>query len=281
MAVFRIEKTRDYTVMSNHHFRNPNLSLKAKGLLSQMLSFPEDWDYTLHGLSKLSRDGLDSTRKGLDELEAEGYLVRKRVRNAQGQLKGTEYVIYESPVFVSPAEEEPMEENPTEDMPTLENPTLGNPTQLNTKLLNTKLSSTELINNSFHPSGVKEDFASKHTGMDRWRDAIKQQIEYDFIKTDRNHKQLDELVEIMMEVRLAQNETIRIGKEASYPTAFVQERFSKLDSEHVQTILDCISQNTTRVRNIKAYLLSALFNAPAATDNYYTMLVNHDMYSGA
>ena len=86
MAVFRIEKTRDYTVMSNYHLRDRSLSLKAKGLLSLMLSLPEDWDYTMKGLARICKDGIDSSSGGIRELEAHGYLVRARVRGANGQL---------------------------------------------------------------------------------------------------------------------------------------------------------------------------------------------------
>ena len=84
MAVFRIEKTRDYTVMSNHHLRNTDLSLKAKGLLSLMLSLPEDWDYTMKGLARICKDGIDSISGGIRELEAHGYLIRERIRNENG-----------------------------------------------------------------------------------------------------------------------------------------------------------------------------------------------------
>ena len=91
MAVFRIEKTRDYTVMSNHHLRNTDLSLKAKGLLSLMLSLPEEWDYTTKGLARICKDGVDSICAGVRELEDHGYVVRERVRNANGQLGAIEY----------------------------------------------------------------------------------------------------------------------------------------------------------------------------------------------
>ena len=91
MAVFRIEKTRDYTVMSNHHLRNTALSLKAKGLLSLMLSLPEGWDYTTKGLARICKDGVDSICAGVRELEEQGYVIRERVRNANGQLGAIEY----------------------------------------------------------------------------------------------------------------------------------------------------------------------------------------------
>ena len=97
MAVFRIEKTRDYTVMANHHLRNTALSLKAKGLLSLMLSLPEDWDYTTKGLARICRDGVDSICATVRELEDAGYIIRERVRNANGRLGSIEYTILEQP----------------------------------------------------------------------------------------------------------------------------------------------------------------------------------------
>ena len=117
MAVFRVERNKGYTVMSNHHLRNKELSLKAKGLLSQMLSLPEDWDYTLKGLSLINREKIDAIREAIKELERAGYIVRSRERDEKGRLRGADYVIFEQP------------QPPTPDLPTLENPTLDNPTQ--------------------------------------------------------------------------------------------------------------------------------------------------------
>ena len=94
MAVFRIERTRDYTVMSNHHLRNHELSLKAKGLLSMMLSLPDDWNYTTRGLAKICKEGVDAIGNALRELETAGYIVRHQLRDRQGRISDTEYVIY-------------------------------------------------------------------------------------------------------------------------------------------------------------------------------------------
>ena len=111
MAVFRVERNKGYTVMSNHHLRNKELTLKAKGLLSQMLSLPEDWDYTLAGLSQINREKIDAIREAIKELERAGYIVRSRERDEKGRLRGADYVIYEQP-----------HTEPTPDLPTLDNP---------------------------------------------------------------------------------------------------------------------------------------------------------------
>ncbi len=131
MAVFRIEKTRDYTVMSNHHLRNTNLSLKAKGLLSLMLSLPEGWDYTTKGLARICKDGVDSICAGVQELERNGYVIRERVRGANGQLGAIEYTILEQPRLPEPKPEKPKRENPVQAKPVLDSPVLGKPEQEN------------------------------------------------------------------------------------------------------------------------------------------------------
>ena len=105
MSVFRVEKTRGYTVMSNHHLRNHTLSLKAKGLLSQMLSLPEDWDYTLQGLAQINKESIDAIREAVRELERAGYIARSRERDERGCLRGTVYTIYEQPHAESTPEE--------------------------------------------------------------------------------------------------------------------------------------------------------------------------------
>ena len=137
MSVFRVEKTKGYTVMSNHHLRNHALSLKAKGLLSQMLSLPEDWDYTLQGLAQINKESIDAIREAVRELERAGYIKRGRERDERGCLRGTVYTIYEQP-HAQPTPEEPAQalpalDNPTLEKPMLDFPTLENPMQLNTK----------------------------------------------------------------------------------------------------------------------------------------------------
>ena len=150
MAVFRVERNKGYTVMSNHHLRNKELSLKAKGLLSQMLSLPEDWDYTLAGLSFINREKIDAIREAIKELERAGYIVRSRERDEKGRLRGADYVIFEQPqtppVSDLPTLENPTLDNPTLEKPTQEKPTLENPTQLNKDIQKTNLPKKEKSN---------------------------------------------------------------------------------------------------------------------------------------
>jgi hypothetical protein len=277
MAVFRVEKTRDFTVMSNHHLRNQAMSLKAKGLLSLMLSLPEDWDYTLAGLAHICREGLSSIRAAIGELEAHGYLRRRRLRNGMGQLTDTEYTILERP---DPPAPEPMCENRTLVSPpafgfqTLENPTQAKPTQENRTQSNIDRQNTDRVNtHPINPTDVMDGVAVAY------RAVIKDNIEYDVLAGRYGPERLDEVVELMLEVVLSRRPTIRVAGD-DFPREVVKSRMLKLDSQHVEYVFDAIDGNTTQVRNIKAFLLTALFNAPATIDSYYRAQVNHDLYGG-
>lgn len=109
--VFRTEKNKNYTVMSNYHLRDKNLSLKSKGLLSLMLSLPDDWDYTLEGLSKINKEGIDAIRTAVNELERFGYIHREQLKTSNGQFSEVEYVIYEKPISGFPISVNPTQIN--------------------------------------------------------------------------------------------------------------------------------------------------------------------------
>ncbi|MDU3679684.1 MAG: DUF6017 domain-containing protein [Flavonifractor plautii] len=293
MAVFRIEKTRDYTVMSNHHLRDTSLSLKAKGLLSLMLSLPEEWDYTTRGLARICKDGVDSICAGVRELEEHGYVIRQRVRNPNGQLGAIEYTILEQPRPPEPGKperENPVLDNPEQASPVLEEPEQGNPAQLNTNQSSKEkskkdLSSTEGSNPVL--SSPKAPRGSDGMGRDwmrereSYRELILDNIEYDcLIQNERlDRERLDELVELMVDTVCSRRETIRIAGD-DYPAEVVKSRFLKLNGSHIEYVLDRMAENTTYVRNIKKYLLAALYNAPATMGSYYTSLVSHDLYGG-
>lgn len=270
MAVCRVERTGDYTTMSNHHLRNKNISLKAKGLLSLMLSLPEEWDYTIRGLAYISLEGVDAIRVTIKELEKAGYVDRKRIRDAKGRLRTTEYIIRERPL--SPKLDFPILDNPTLEKPMLEEPAQENPTQLITKEINTNKSITD-------PSITHSFFQTQNAeGMngDNERNRIKNQIEYDCMAERYSRRQLDELVEIMLEVALNRSQTIRIGRDQEYPREYVQERFSKINASHIERVMEGIEDNQTPVKSTKAYLLAVLFNSVSTIDHYYTIQANAD-----
>ena len=285
MAVFRIERTRDYTVMSNHHLRNANLSLKAKGLLSMMLSLPEDWNYTTRGLAKICKEGVDAIGAALRELEAAGYIVRHKLRDRQGRISDIEYVIYEQPQPRKPDTDSPDTENPYMDKPDTEKPAELNIEKSNTEKSITYGSSTDSIpfreTAAARPLERKGRDAMSVTEIENYRELILENIEYDCMK-QRYPLYLDdlnEIVELLVETVCAKRKTTRISG-ADFPHEIVRSRFLKLDSSHIEFVMDCLQKNTTQVRNMKQYLLAVLFNAPTTMNNHYTSLVNHDMHAG-
>ena len=252
MAVCRIDRTLDYTVISNHHLKDTALSLKAKGLLSMMLSLPDEWNYTTRGLAAICKEGVDAIGGALRELEKAGYIVRRQLRGPGGRISDTEYTIYEKPC---PGAEEPPEE-PGPDTtppdtgapdtafpylvePDMVEPSTEKPAELNTKRSNIQKSNTHLSNtHSFVLStpeleGMKDVYEK--------REEIREQIEYDLICTPVNRTQVDEFVELMLEVAMTRSPTIKIGRDAEYPTAFVQQRFEQITSSHIEKVLDGIT----------------------------------------
>ena len=274
MSVFRVEKTKGYTVMSNHHLRNHALSLKAKGLLSQMLSLPEDWNYTLQGLAQINKESIDAIREAVRELERAGYIKRSRERDERGCLRGTVYTIYEQP-HAGPTSEEPAQALPT----------LENPTQLITKdTKKRKRQSTDLsITDSIpFPSGFPESPTQKRTetmgSFESYRELILENIDYDVLKNGPHvdREQLNEIVDLLQETVCSIRSRIRVAGN-DYPAEVVRAKLLKLNGEHIRFVMDCLKQNTTRIRNIRQYLLTVLFNAPSTMSGYYTALVAHDM----
>ena len=291
MAVFRVERTTGYTVMSNHHLRNKELTLKAKGLLSQMLSLPENWDYTLAGLSYINRESIDAIRTAIWELEKAGYITRRQGRDEKGKMTAIEYTIYEQP-----------------QPPGLDYPILENPTQINKDISRTNLPKKEKSNTDLSithsipihsgrleqtpiPLPYGEDEAAEPQERKRterndayrvYEEIIKDNIEYDILLQDMkfDHDRLNEIVDIILETLCTSRKKIRIAGD-DYPAELVKSKFMKLNSEHIRFVLDCMQENTTKIRNIKQYLKAVLFNAPSTIDSYYTSLVAHDMASGA
>ena len=304
MAVFRVERNKGYTVMSNHHLRNKDLSLKAKGLLSQMLSLPENWDYTLKGLSLINRESIDAIRTAVWELEKAGYITRQQNRDGKGKMADMIYTIYEQPQprpeqpdEAAPGLENPVLENPTSDNPTPGNPTLENPMQLNKDISSkeksiTDVSITDPIPILSRPSPLEDEAAQpperkgteakSQSAIEIYRQIIMDNIEYEHLcqhVKGIDRETLDEIVDLLVETVCSARKTIRIAGD-DYPAELVKSKFMKLDSSHIEFVFDCLSKNTSEIRNIKKYLLAMLFNAPSTINGYYTALVAHDMNTG-
>lgn len=363
MAHIRVPKRKDFTVMANYHFRDKNLSLKTIGLLSLMLSLPDTWDYTTRGLVSICKDGESAITAALKEMEKEGYLTRKRIRDKSGKLGETEYTIHEMPLKlkgkahdgeenIQEKASEPNRENPDMDnhpmaekeqesrtsgakvpdepdrdypdmenrlvvenaqntgdsesfttllpdldLPDLENPDLDNPDvdnpvlekpdlgfprldypnqenrgQLSTNKKNTHSAKTNPSN--IHPSN--QSMGMDMSEIDALRQRIQGNIEYNTLVLEYGKERLDEVVEIILETVCGCQKDIFIGGTLYHPD-FVCSRLWSLTSCHIQYVFLCLDSNSTKIHNIKKYLLATLFNAPTTMDSYYTAEVNHDM----
>ena len=289
MPVFRVERNKGYTVMSNYHLRDKSLSLKAKGLLSQILSLPEDWDYTLSGLCYINRESKDAIRSAVNELERAGYIERHQTTDEGGKFSSNEYIIHEQPVSLPPSLDKPSSENPTTEKPPSENPTQLNKDRVTKDQSITDASSTHSIPSlSPPPAGAaaspperKGTEAATQSAVEIYRDIIKENIEYDHLLrySQIDPEELDGIVELLVETVCTARKTIRVAGD-DYPAELVKAKLLKLNSGHIEFVMDCMRQNTTKIRNIKKYLLAVLFNAPSTMGSYYTALVAHDMAEG-
>ena len=197
MAIFRIKKNINYTVMSNCHLKDKNMSLKAKGLLSLMLSLPDDWDYSVNGLVAICKENKTAIQNTLRELEENGYLIRTKIKNEKGQFD-YEYDVYETPYSDNPRLDNPQLGNLFTD-----NLWLGNQPQLNTKELNTKeLSTKELnIDNQYMSEGVEKtepvkDYEEKFNIF--YKAYPKKVAKTKVLSWFKSNKPKDDLFELMM-----------------------------------------------------------------------------------
>lgn len=236
MAVIRVNKTADYTVLSNYHFKEKEMSLKAKGLLSLMLSLPDDWDYSIAGLVTLSKDGKDSVMNALTELETFGYLKRTRLFDKQGRFAGFDYDIFEKPQTEIPYSEKPNTEKPQQ--------------------LNNKKMIDRLINNNL-------------------LDAIKKQIEYDVLSTRGYWKEdLPIIVDAIATLKTT-TEPQKFG-ENIYDPEYIRARADEVNMYHIECVLECFYEKREKIRNIKSYLKAAVFNATITLGAFYTNAVRAD-----
>ena len=301
MAVFRVERTQNYTVMSNYYLRDKTLSLKAKGLLSLMLSLPETWDYTLAGLARISLEGKDAIRAAVVELEKAGYIHRSQTTDKAGKFGSNEYIIREYPASHEPPPEGPSPAQPLPETPTTENPSTaftqtGIPTQIKKDPVKKEKIITESVSTeSFpfpstlsmtttlgaaQPPEAKGRKRSRNSGMsqnemDAYRELIRENIRYDDFVREHPYDagQLDEMVEAVC----SKKKNIRVTG-SDFPQAAVKSRLLKLDQEHIRFVFDCLKKNTTQVKNIKQYLLAVLYNAPVTMENHYAVQVNSDLH---
>ena len=266
MAVYRVNKSRGYTV---------TLSLKAVGLLSKMLSFNDGWQFSTKGLSAICKEGPDAVLAALRELEDAGYLVRHQSRDEKGRMSSMVFEIYEKPQTGLPDTEKPHTEKPDTDNPFTGKPCTENPAQLNTN---------QVINNQRNNSlnkyqSINLDGMDRMDEREQYRELIRDNLEIDIRSQDRHYDldRVNEIVEIMLDAVCSTSPTIRINGE-DMPQPVVKSRFLKLDSGHIDYVLQAMNDCPSDIRNIRAYLLTALYNASLTIDNYYSARVNYDFH---
>lgn len=257
--------TGGFTTMLNHHLRNRNLSLKAVGLLSKMLSLPPDWDYSIRGLAMLNTDGIDGIRTAMKELEDEGYVVRVQSRDERGRMSRNKYTVYALPQKEKPSPDLPSSENPTTVKPPPDEPMTEKPTQINTnqvipKKRNDSLSKYQSIN----PDGM-----DAMDERERYEEIIRENLEVDILSQDSRYDidRMNEIIEVMLDAICSTSPTLRVNN-ADMPKEVIKSRLLKLNSSHIDYVFDAMRKSPSDIRNIRAYMLTALYNAPATIDNY-------------
>lgn len=371
----RVKRTSGYTIMSNYHLRDMNLSLKASGLLSLVLSLPEDWKYSVRGLTAIVKEGESAVKSALQELEQHGYLRRTEIRTESGKFQGLEYIFLEYPgqledlqnpngqeqtiqnmqkkmaqkmqintrdsldntyevpgkaaivdinqtgtaypttenrklktpqvenplaenqQLKTPRVENPLAENQhgentaggkstcgksTVEKPEVKNPIADKPIADNHRQINKDINKD--INISIYQSNhnipkTKKRLIDQMDVMETYRDMIRNNIGYATFSAAEKGK-VDDLVNLMVETLMlpdSENKTIRIAGEKK-ALSVVKSVFLHLDMSHIQYVLDSLSNTTSKITNMKSYLLTALYNAPLTINNYYQARVNHDLY---
>ena len=300
--IFRMIKNKNYTVMSNHHLQNPNLSLKAMGLMSKILSLPEDWNYSVKGLAAYCKDGYESVRTAFCELEAEGYLIRRTIRGEGGRIAGTEYIFRETPDMEIPEEEGktvreqsketeqssvkrtgdrkdlPQSENPItvkkeEKSPQSENPITVKtekkdspqsdfPSSVNRDQQNTNRQN--ILYNIYTSSSSSYEENKIYIGEEEEEKKIKNQIGYEALCKEYGNIIPDEILKLLLEI-FSQGESAPFYtiNDQKVDVATLRARLAKLNQARIQAILEGMATGPP-VRNARRYLLTALYNSDMA-----------------
>lgn len=318
-TIFRVEKTANYTVMSNTHLKDRRLSYKSKGLLSVILSLPPDWDYTITGLSVIAADGVDSVKTAIKELEQYGYVSRTQLRDERGRMAQNEYRVYENPTdnpdYVPSEQNSPKKDAPDENAaehkpnssapkikkkrnfsvcPSAENPQAVTPTADNTQAdtiekLNKNILNTDKSIHSFTPAdrielidkGKNISFSSV-AERELYSEIIRENISYEdkYAHSIGDRQEVDELVSIMTDVVCSSAPTIRVNGEAVLHEV-VKSRFLKLTDEEIDYVLYALRHNSSRVGNIRSYLITTLYNSKSTVSNYFANMAYNDIREGA
>ena len=323
-TVFRVEKTANYTVMSNTHLKDRRLSYKSKGLLSVILSLPPDWDYTITGLAVIAADGIDSVKTAIKELEQYGYVSRTQLRDERGRMAQNEYRVYENPTdnpdYVPSEQDSPEKDAPDDNAaerkpnssapkikrkrnfsvcPSAENPSTVTPTADKTQAdtiekLNINILNTDKSIHSFTSAQAQEredriELIDKGKNIsfssiaerELYGEIIRENISYEdkYARNIGERQQVDELVSIMTDVVCSSSPTIRVNGEA-VSQEVVKSRFLKLTDEEIDYVLYALHHNSSRIGNIRSYLITTLYNSKSTVSNFFANMAYNDIREG-
>lgn len=276
--VFRVEKTGNYTVMSNYHLRDDRLPLKAKGLLCYILSLPDDWDYTMKGLAAKHPDGITAVRSCIKKLEEAGYIRHRQTVDSKGRFSKSEYFVYEKPLSEEPwlenlTTEKPFTKKTVSVKPTKVKPIPKKLTQLNTNKQITNKQNTYLTKSS------SINYTQMLEERRRWEKVIKEKLEYDLLKNMSGMELLDVAISSMLSAICSFSTTIKI-KGDLLPKHLVVDRLLNLDETDIAYALDIYDKNKDKVNDAESYLLPILYEAPDKKDSYYSTLHNKNQSKG-
>ena len=263
MAIVRIKKEKNYTVVDNAYLTDPRLSAREMGLLTKVLSLPDDWKFSVRGLERILKDGQDGIRSALRVLEETGYLVRSRARNEHGKLGKITYTFYERSLRPS---------NPDKESPDMEEPNMEKPDMVG----ESQLITNRVISNNSNTYPINQDGAM--TDRTSQEEAVRNHIDYAslVIRNPHNVDQINEMVAIIADVMMMPgNAEITVGGN-QLSVGAVKSQLQRLGSNHIEYVLDSMSGSAVPIHNIHGYLLTALYRAPLTLHNHYAAQVACD-----
>lgn len=263
MAIVRIKKEKNYTVVDNAYLTDPRLSAREMGLLPKVLSLPDDWKFSVRGLERILKDGQDGIRSALRVLEETGYLVRSRARNEHGKLGKITYTFYEQSICPN--------------TPDAEGPDMVKPDMVGEPQLITK----KVINNLSNNYPINQDGAM--TDRTVQEEAVRNHIDYPALVTRNPYSvdQIDEMVAIMADVMMMPDGAeITVGGN-QLSVGVVKSQLQRLESNHIEYVLDSMSGSAAPIHNIHGYLLTTLYRAPLTLHNHYAAQVACDDMTAA
>ena len=285
MAILKNKTQGNYTIVSNCILKNQSLSLKDRGLIITLLSLPDNWAFTINGLSKIIPDGKDSIKNSLKHLEELGYVSKTQNRGEFGKYGNIVIEVHETPIL--PIVENPLTEKPSTENPLTEKPLTGKPVPENLSQYNNNKYNTNksIIHQSIHPS-INNQNVDGLVDMDEsenyiyLKNLIKKNIEYDILSdqfkdlTDKDI--LDQIVDLITEICSFAKKDILINGN-HIPSALVKTKFLKLDSSNIQYVMEELKKGTSKIKNPHSYLISMLYNAQNTQNVHYQSAVNSDM----